>query len=151
MSGYSIYKYLNRNLFWAFVTFLPIYTIGVTLLLIVINASLHMPLPIPPSCWAQPVFLNTSTSYYLILSPGHYFVVPAMKKYKPTDATTNPSLMLAAASLPQYKHLIEKAVEFGKKNGKLVLFFFMKINVWMTVNYCSTKWNMRFRQDEGCN
>lgn len=52
-----------------------------------------------------------------------------MKKYKPTDATTNPSLMLAAASLPQYKHLIEKAVEFGKKNGKLVNFFCMKINV----------------------
>lgn len=42
----------------------------------------------------------------------------AMKKYKPTDATTNPSLILAAASLPQYKHLVEKAVEFGKKNGK---------------------------------
>ncbi|XP_054264818.1 transaldolase-like [Macrosteles quadrilineatus] len=42
----------------------------------------------------------------------------AMKKYKPTDATTNPSLILAAASLPQYKHLVEKAVEFGRKNGK---------------------------------
>jgi len=42
----------------------------------------------------------------------------AMKKYKPTDATTNPSLILAAASLPQYKHLVEKAVDFGKKNGK---------------------------------
>lgn len=44
----------------------------------------------------------------------------AMKKYKPTDATTNPSLILMAASMPQYKHLIEKAVEFGKKNGKTV-------------------------------
>ncbi|XP_039294971.1 probable transaldolase isoform X2 [Nilaparvata lugens] len=42
----------------------------------------------------------------------------AMKKYKPTDATTNPSLILMAASMPQYKHLIEKAVEFGVKNGK---------------------------------
>lgn len=41
-----------------------------------------------------------------------------MKKYKPTDATTNPSLMLMAAKLPQYKHLLERAVEFGKKNGK---------------------------------
>ncbi|XP_047003900.1 transaldolase [Schistocerca americana] len=41
----------------------------------------------------------------------------AMKQYKPTDATTNPSLMLSAANMPQYKHLIEKAVEYGKKAG----------------------------------
>ncbi|KAB0802773.1 hypothetical protein PPYR_04959 [Photinus pyralis] len=38
----------------------------------------------------------------------------AMKKYKPTDATTNPSLILAAANLPQYKELINKAVKYGK-------------------------------------
>lgn len=44
----------------------------------------------------------------------------AMKKYKPTDATTNPSLMLSAAGMPQYKHLIEKAVEYGKKVGGTV-------------------------------
>nr|CAD7591326.1 unnamed protein product [Timema genevievae] len=42
----------------------------------------------------------------------------AMKKYKPTDATTNPSLILSAAGMPQYKHLIEKAVAYGKKTGK---------------------------------
>ncbi|CAH0386158.1 unnamed protein product [Bemisia tabaci] len=41
----------------------------------------------------------------------------AMKKYKPTDATTNPSLILMAASMPQYKNIIDKAVEYGKKNG----------------------------------
>ncbi|GLG98517.1 Transaldolase, partial [Gryllus bimaculatus] len=41
----------------------------------------------------------------------------AMKQYKPTDATTNPSLMLSAANMPQYKHLIEKAVEYGIKSG----------------------------------
>ncbi|KAI9565687.1 hypothetical protein GHT06_009479 [Daphnia sinensis] len=38
-----------------------------------------------------------------------------MIKYKPTDATTNPSLLLAAAILPQYQHLVEKAVDYGKK------------------------------------
>jgi len=38
----------------------------------------------------------------------------AMRKYKPTDATTNPSLILQAASMPQYKELIDKAVEHGK-------------------------------------
>ncbi|KAF4526159.1 hypothetical protein B566_EDAN008195 [Ephemera danica] len=41
-----------------------------------------------------------------------------MKKYKPTDATTNPSLILSAATMPQYKHLIEKAVEYGRTAGK---------------------------------
>ncbi|XP_065201886.1 probable transaldolase [Planococcus citri] len=40
-----------------------------------------------------------------------------MKKYKPTDATTNPSLILQAASMPQYQHLIKKAIEHGKQNG----------------------------------
>ncbi|KAK4883181.1 hypothetical protein RN001_006500 [Aquatica leii] len=44
----------------------------------------------------------------------------AMKKYQPTDATTNPSLILAAANLPQYKPLIEKAVAYGKEtNGSM--------------------------------
>lgn len=40
-----------------------------------------------------------------------------MRIYKPTDATTNPSLILAAANLPQYKALIEKAVQHGDKVG----------------------------------
>lgn len=40
-----------------------------------------------------------------------------MKSYKPTDATTNPSLILAAANLPQYKPFIEKAVHYGNKTG----------------------------------
>jgi len=41
----------------------------------------------------------------------------AMKAFKPTDATTNPSLILAASSLPQYKPLIEKAIQYGNKLG----------------------------------
>jgi len=41
----------------------------------------------------------------------------AMKKYQPTDATTNPSLILAASKIQQYKHLIDKAIEEGKKAG----------------------------------
>lgn len=42
----------------------------------------------------------------------------AMRKYKPTDATTNPSLILQAASMPQYANLIEDALEYGRSNGK---------------------------------
>lgn len=42
----------------------------------------------------------------------------AMKQYKPTDATTNPSLILAASKLDQYQHLVDKAVAYGKSHGK---------------------------------
>jgi transaldolase len=40
-----------------------------------------------------------------------------IQKYKPTDATTNPSLILAAASKPEYEPLIKEAIEYGKANG----------------------------------
>lgn len=43
--------------------------------------------------------------------------IDQIKLYKPTDATTNPSLILAAAEIPEYKHLVEEAIEYGKKKG----------------------------------
>jgi len=39
-------------------------------------------------------------------------------KYKPQDATTNPSLILAAAKKPEYAKLIDTAVAYGKDHGK---------------------------------
>eukprot|EP00040_Diaphanoeca_grandis_P004851 m.30359 g.30359 ORF g.30359 m.30359 type:complete len:324 (+) comp16270_c0_seq1:75-1046(+) len=42
----------------------------------------------------------------------------SLKKFTPQDATTNPSLVYAAAQMPQYKHLVDEAVEYAKKNGK---------------------------------
>nr|CCA14763.1 transaldolase putative [Albugo laibachii Nc14] len=44
----------------------------------------------------------------------------AIAKYKPQDATTNPSLLLKAASMEQYKHLIEDAIAYGKTLGSEV-------------------------------
>src|ERR1044071_9614062 len=41
-----------------------------------------------------------------------------LKKYHPTDATTNPSLIFAASGLPEYQFLIQDAIQFGKKEGK---------------------------------
>ncbi|KAL1984029.1 hypothetical protein VTN96DRAFT_9626 [Rasamsonia emersonii] len=41
-------------------------------------------------------------------------------KYKPQDATTNPSLILAAAKKPEYAKLIDVAVEYGKQHGKTI-------------------------------
>ncbi|EPQ51262.1 transaldolase [Gloeophyllum trabeum ATCC 11539] len=37
--------------------------------------------------------------------------------YKPQDATTNPSLILAAANKPGYARLIDNAVKYGKEKG----------------------------------
>ncbi|RQM07446.1 hypothetical protein DH86_00002892 [Scytalidium sp. 3C] len=37
--------------------------------------------------------------------------------YKPQDATTNPSLILAATKKPEYAKLIDVAVEYGKKQS----------------------------------
>lgn len=41
----------------------------------------------------------------------------SMKEYRPTDATTNPSLIAAAANMPAYQHLIEEAVSYAQENG----------------------------------
>ncbi len=41
-----------------------------------------------------------------------------IKKYRPTDSTTNPSLIQKAAALPEYQFLIQEAIIFGKKHGK---------------------------------
>ena len=41
----------------------------------------------------------------------------SMKQYKPQDATTNPSLILAAASKPEYAYLVDKAVADRKSTG----------------------------------
>ena len=39
----------------------------------------------------------------------------AMEKFRPEDATTNPSLILQASKMPDYQSLLDQAVEFGKK------------------------------------
>ncbi|GAK56319.1 transaldolase [Candidatus Vecturithrix granuli] len=43
--------------------------------------------------------------------------INSIKAYEPTDATTNPSLILAAAQMPEYQHLIEEAVAYGCQAG----------------------------------
>lgn len=45
--------------------------------------------------------------------------IEAIRKHKPTDATTNPSLILAAAKMPEYSSLIDDAV--AKASGDLEL------------------------------
>lgn len=40
--------------------------------------------------------------------------IEAIKQYQPQDATTNPSLILSASSLPQYASLIDDAIVYAK-------------------------------------
>lgn len=40
-----------------------------------------------------------------------------IEQYRPSDATTNPSLVLKAAEMPAYRPLIVEALEYGKKKS----------------------------------
>lgn len=55
--------------------------------------------------------------FHLLINIDYVSFISAMKAFKPTDATTNPSLILAAANLPQYKHLVDSAVKYANKTG----------------------------------
>jgi transaldolase len=41
----------------------------------------------------------------------------AIRAFKPTDSTTNPTLILKAAQLPAYAHLVEEAIAWGRKGA----------------------------------
>ncbi len=43
--------------------------------------------------------------------------IEAIKRYQPEDATTNPSLILKAAQIPEYSYLIENAVTWAKNQS----------------------------------
>jgi len=42
--------------------------------------------------------------------------ITAIKKYQPQDATTNPSLLLKAAQMEEYRETVDRAVEAAKKD-----------------------------------
>ena len=60
-------------------------------------------------------YWNTFISTHMLFNVD---MIIAMKIYSPTDATTNPSLILEAAKLPEYKHFLEEAVTYGIQHGK---------------------------------
>ncbi|HZD49218.1 MAG TPA: transaldolase [Silvibacterium sp.] len=43
--------------------------------------------------------------------------IEAIAKHKPQDATTNPSLLLHAAQMPAYQHLVDEATELADQAG----------------------------------
>jgi len=55
-----------------------------------------------------------STGTTVVCDSGDFATIG---KYKPQDATTNPSLILAASKKPEYAKLMDAAIEYGKKHG----------------------------------
>ncbi|GKT42654.1 transaldolase [Colletotrichum spaethianum] len=55
-----------------------------------------------------------STGTVVVSDSGDF---ASIAKYKPQDATTNPSLILAASKKPEYAKLIDEAVAYAKKKG----------------------------------
>jgi transaldolase len=45
----------------------------------------------------------------------------SIAKFKPQDATTNPSLILQASLKPQYAGLLENAIAFGRNKSRFEL------------------------------
>src|SRR5579875_2995044 len=43
--------------------------------------------------------------------------IDAIARLKPQDATTNPSLLYSAAQRPEYRHLVEEAIEYADRQG----------------------------------
>lgn len=47
--------------------------------------------------------------------------IEAIRKFKPEDATTNPSLIYKAAQMPAYQNLVEDAIKYGKGDVEIVM------------------------------
>src|SRR5260370_26075929 len=43
--------------------------------------------------------------------------IEAIRAFKPTDCTTNPSLILKAAQMPAYAPLVEEAISWGRRHN----------------------------------
>lgn len=73
--------------------------------------------PIPPPAKVQKMAsaLEQLKSFTTVVADTGDF--EAIAKYKPTDATTNPSLILAAAKMPQYEQYVNDAVIYAKTNA----------------------------------
>ena len=54
----------------------------------------------------------------------------AISKYKPQDATTNPSLILAASKKTEYAKLVDIAVEYGKKHVRTSIVCYRSLAHW---------------------
>ena len=84
------------------------------LLTLAITAESSHPHPFTPLAKQQPL-TALSPQQTVVCDSGDFATIG---KYKPQDATTNPSLILAASKKPEYAKLIDDAVAYGVKHGK---------------------------------
>lgn len=47
--------------------------------------------------------------------------IQSIDKYKPQDATTNPSLIYKAAVMPEYAKLVDDAIAYGKGDVETIM------------------------------
>lgn len=66
----------------------------------------------------------------------------AIDQYKPTDATTNPSLLYTAAQMPEYQSLVTNAIDYGKKYSTWVSIFGHTHYLWMLILISCWTWNV---------
>lgn len=83
-------------------------------LAITAESSHPHPHPFTPPAKQQPL-TALSSQQTVVCDSGDFATIG---KYKPQDATTNPSLILAASKKPEYAKLIDDAVAYGVKHGK---------------------------------
>lgn len=85
-----------------------------------------------------------------------------IKQYTPTDATTNPSLLYKAALLPEYAHLVDDAIAYGKAadvsdaERMAIIIDKMSVNFGLEIlkivpGYVSTEVDARLSYDSGAN
>jgi len=70
----------------------------------------------PPPLHPGHIHLDDTLQVVPYRITAHNFTT-AIGKYKPQDATTNPSLILAASKKAEYAKLMDVAIEYGKKHG----------------------------------
>jgi len=78
--------------------------------------------------------------------------IEAIRKFKPQDATTNPSLIYKAALMPEYSKLVDDAIEYGKGDvstimDKLAVNFGIEITK-IVPGYVSTEVDARLSFDK---
>jgi len=64
---------------------------------------------------ANMTLLESLKKYSVVVADTGDF--QAIARLKPQDATTNPSLLFNAAQRPEYRHLVEEALEYAEKKG----------------------------------
>ncbi|KAM6513926.1 sedoheptulose-7-phosphate:D-glyceraldehyde-3- phosphate transaldolase [Fusarium falciforme] len=67
------------------------------------------------------VSVHIISYHYCTQSLGDSNLIKAIGKYNPYDATTNPSLILAASEKPEYASLIDIAADYGKSHGSILV------------------------------